>query len=204
MADSTQALNFTHTLAVLNEFAKAVCEAYKKRLVQYDAIASQRLLDSVSANVPTMQGNKILVTINLMDYWKYIEAGRQAGKMPPISAIEDWISYKHIIPNGSQRGVPSYASLTPTLSSLEANTSTKSLAWAIATNIKKYGIKAKPILAPSVSETMMEFEGRIAIALAEDVGAAFSHIAGTIWSDVNLVKDGGQWQDVEVRDNIIL
>ena len=203
-ATTTQALTFTNTIAVLNEFGKEVVEAYKKGVVKYDAIASHSLLDKVSANVPQQNGSIITVSINLMEYWKFVEAGRQAGKMPPVSAIEQWLSYKHILPGTSQRGVPSYAALTPDLGSLDVAKRSNNLAWAIATNIKKYGIKPKPILRESVSETLKAFEQRIAIALADDVGKVFAHIAGSIWTDVKLEPTGGEWKDIEVRDNIIL
>lgn len=47
-------------------------------------------------------------------------AGRQAGKMPPVKAIKDWIEARGIRP-------------------LESKMTTTSLAWAIAKNIAKNG-----------------------------------------------------------------
>ena len=52
-------------------------------------------------------------------YTDQLVYGRRAGTMPPVSAIEQWIKDKGIIPN-----IP-----------------IRSLAWAIAINIKKNGTK---------------------------------------------------------------
>lgn len=52
-------------------------------------------------------------------YTDQLVYGRRAGTMPPVSAIEQWIKDKGIIPN-----IP-----------------IRSLAWAIAINIKKKGTK---------------------------------------------------------------
>lgn len=204
MANETQTLTYENTKAVLNEFAQAVCEAYKSGIEKYDAVASRKLLSSVTVNTVNVDDGKITVSINLMDYWKFVEAGRQAGKMPPVSAIEEWLTYKHIIPGDTQRGIPDYAALTPNLDSLDVNKSTSGLAWAIATNIKKFGIKPKPILAESLSETIENFRVSIAEALAKDVSGAFYTIVGNLWSGVSLSKESGSWEDKTITDIMVL
>ena len=205
MASAEQnSIKYENTERVLNEFAQEVVEAYKKGVIQYDAIASHRLLDKVDVGPISTDGGKFIVTIKLMDYWKYVEAGRQAGKMPPVSAIEEWLSYKRDINGSTQRGVPSYAALTPSLMDTSVPKSTNSLAWAIATNIKKYGIKARPILAPSVEETFKNFRESIAEAVAKDVGNSFIAIIASLWSNVKLEKVDGEWQDTTVTDIMVL
>jgi hypothetical protein len=211
MANEAKALTFENTKAVLEQFAQEVCKAYQEGLEKYDALASRELYKSVTINTVNVDDNGMLkVSINLMGYWKYVEAGRKAygndykGHLPPISAIEKWIEWKHIIPNGTQRGVPSYASLTPNLGSLDVQKSTSNLAWAIATNIAKKGIDPKPILKNSVSETMEAFRKLIAEALAKDVSGTFYTIVGELWSGVNLSKENGAWVDRTITDTLVL
>ena len=68
-------------------------------------------------------GLEIKSTENSVELWGYSYlAGRAAGKMPPVKAIEKWINDKGIRP-------------------IEAKMSTTSLAWAIAKNISKFGTK---------------------------------------------------------------
>ena len=213
MADEVQkTLTYENTKAVLNEFAQAICEAYKSGLQKYDAIASRELLNSVTVNTATVDSSGMMkVSINLMDYWKFVEAGRKAygkegykGHLPPIKAIEDWIVWKHIIPGDTKSGVPSYAALTPNLDGLNVAKNTNSLAWAIATKIAQDGIKPKPILADSVKETLENFKDRISEALAKDVSGAFYTIVGNVWSGVNLSKDSGTWEDKTITDIMVL
>lgn len=210
MANESQTLKYEKTKAVLEEFAQAVCEAYKDGLQGYDALASRKLFQSVTINTVDTDGGMLKVSINLMDYWKFVEAGRKAygadykNHLPPISAIEDWIEWKHIIPGETTRGVPSYAALTPNLDTLDAAKTNNSLAWAIATNIAKRGIEAKPILAESVEKTLENFRKRIAEALAEDVGGSFQVIVGEMWKGVNLGKEDGNWIDKTVTDIMVL
>lgn len=206
MAIESQALTFENTKAVLTEFAQAVVDAYKEGVTKYNAIATHKLLDKVTVgNINTDDGH-FTVTINLMEYWKYVEAGREAGKLPPIDAIEEWVKARRDLfgAGATQRGVPSYASLTPTLGESGAVTDTRSIAWAVATNIKKNGIKARPILAPSVKESINLFRVRIAEAVAKDFTGALAMTAGSIFSDVELKKVNGKWEGITVTDTLYL
>jgi hypothetical protein len=64
--------------------------------------------------------------VYLLDYWKFVEAGRRAGaKKVPISVLVDWIVAKRI-PTGGK--------------------SVTSLAFAIQTNIHKFGIAKRPFI----------------------------------------------------------
>ena len=66
------------------------------------------------------------VYFNLEDYWKYVEYGRNPGKMPPISVIENWIRIKPIVPNPINGKVPD----------------TRQLAFLISRHIGEYGTYA--------------------------------------------------------------
>lgn len=186
-------IKLDNTMAVLQQFADEVVEAYKQGLTEYNAITQGHhfLYDSVSANVPEAKGGHITVSINLAEYWKYIETGRQAygedwrGHRPPISAIENWITWKPY--NGSTtRGVSGYAALTPDLShNASTSTSNLSLAYAVATNIAKKGIEAKPILRNSVEHSLIAFKSRLQEALAIDMGNNTTVLISEVFKAIN-------------------
>lgn len=206
MASESQTLTYENTKAVLKEFAQAIVDAYKEGVTKYNAIASHRLLDKVSVHTADVVNGRMIVSLNLMEYWKFVEAGREAGKLPPIDAIEQWVKWRRDLfgAGATQRGIPSYASLTPTLADSGAVTDTRSIAWAVATNIKKKGIKARPILAPSVKETVAIFKDKLSDALGKDVAGAFAKVVGSLWTDVKLVKGSEGWYDAEIRDTMVL
>lgn len=198
-------IDFTNLVNVLQQFGEELVKAYQDGLTDYDAIATHNLINNVTVNPVTVDGDKIVLSINLMKYWKFVEAGRKKGKMPPVGAIEDWIIAKHILPSSTRSGVPSYAALTPTLNDLDVNKQTySSLAWAIATHIKNDGISPKPILKNSIDETLAEFRTRIAEAVSLDVGNAVGGVIASLWSNVKLDKVEGTWTDTEIRDTIVL
>lgn len=189
-------IKLDNTIAVLQQFADEVVEAYKQGLTEYNAITQGHhfLYDSVSSNEPVVNGNHITVSINLAEYWKYIEQGRQAygdnwrGHRPPISAITQWIEWKPISVSSTSRGIAGYAALTPDLSHLSVNTSTDGLAYAIATNIAKRGIPAKPILRNSVEHSLIAFKTRLQEALAEDMSDNSSVLVGELFKEFNGVE----------------
>lgn len=135
---------FENLEKVLNDFGKFLVEEYKDNLILNDKNASDALYKSVKYQVHTDRG-RIEVNLSLLDYWKYIENGRKAGKWPPISAIEKWIEVKPILPRPMDNGQ------LPTA---------KQLAFLISRKIGLEGIAPQPLLQQSVDsvmDSMMEF-----------------------------------------------
>lgn len=200
-------IKLDNTTAVLQQFADEVVEAYKSGILQYDAITRGHhfLYDSVTANPVEVNGRNMTVSINLAEYWKYIEDGRQAygegwrGHRPPISSITEWIEWKPYIASTST-SAPGYAALTPDLQDISVNTETDGLAWAIATNIAKRGISPKPILKESIEQTMPHFKKLLQEALAKDMGENIGVLLGDLWSEVDLVKTDEGWKGKTITD----
>jgi len=86
--------------------------------------------------------------VTFLAYGQVIDGGRKAGKFPPIQPIEDWVRARGIRANDK----------TP-----------KQLAFAIATNIKKRGIKPQPFIQPTISQVEQEFANIFAQAIADDI-----------------------------------
>jgi hypothetical protein len=82
-------------------------------------------------------GKYVVISIQLEDYWQYVENGRKAGKYPPINAIKNWISVKPVLPRPLKSGK------LPTANQL---------AFLIARKISKVGIKPKPFLKPTITD----------------------------------------------------
>ena len=109
------------------------------------------LKDKISFKVD-VSGNLFEVTFNAPEYWKYANYGRPPGKMPPVSAIEEWITRRRIVP--------------------ESNTSTPSvtsLAYVIARKIGKEGTIGTNFLEKSLDEQKEYWMSTISAAIGEDI-----------------------------------
>ena len=148
-------MKFSRTEALLNSFAQTIVNRYRDKISEY---ASGKLYKTIDYSI-TSQNDSYLVTINLEEYWKFIEKGRRPGaKMPPVSAIENWIKVRKIIPrpvtlkSGKQR--------VPTV---------QQLAYVIARSIAKQGIKPRPFMSESIDQTIEDFKSKLTAAVREDV-----------------------------------
>lgn len=160
-------MDYVNTIAVLNEFADTLINEYKGKLAS-EGWQSGKLYNSIKkVSVKNSKGNFIL-TLNLEEYWKYIEEGRKAGKqpnrkkMPPIKEIRKWIDKKNIIPrpitlkNGKK--------VLPNINSL---------AFLISRSILKNGFKTaippKPFFKTSLQTAKEMFIDKIKEALVKDL-----------------------------------
>ena len=146
---------FSRTEALLNSFAQTIVNRYKDKISEY---ASGKLYKTIDYTI-TSKSDSYLVTINLEAYWFFLEKGRRAGaKMPPVSAIENWIKIRKILPrpvtlkSGKQR--------VPTV---------QQLAYVIARSIARKGIAARPFMRESIEETMNDFQSKLTAAVRDDV-----------------------------------
>ena len=148
-------MKFSRTEALLNSFAQTIVNRYKDKISEY---ASGKLYKTIDYTI-TSQNDFYLVTINLEEYWKYISYGRKPGsRMPPVSAIENWIKVRKILPrpivlkSGKQR--------VPTV---------QQLAYVIARSIAKNGIQPRPFMRESIDQTIEDFKSKLSAAVREDV-----------------------------------
>ena len=123
-------------LATLDEYAQKAEELYKRKLTDKGINASYKLLNSVET-VVRRNDDEFTVTINLEDYWIYVENGRGPGKFPPIDKILEWIRVKPVIPYSDSRG------RLPT---------EEQLAFLISRKISEQGTEPKRVLYETVEE----------------------------------------------------
>lgn len=125
-------LELTTIQDITNDFVVEL----KNKLKANDSYASGDLVNSIRGIVK-QNGKYILISIQLEDYWQYVENGRKAGKYPPLSAIRKWISVKPVLPRPTKSGK------LPT---------DNQLAYLIGRKISKVGTKAKPFLKPTITD----------------------------------------------------
>ena len=107
----------------------------KNKLTANGSNASGDLSKSLKGIVK-QNGKYIVVSIQLNEYWKFIENGTKPH-WPPISEIRKWISVKPVLPRPTKSGK------LPTANQL---------AFLIARKISKVGTKAKPFLSNTIKD----------------------------------------------------
>lgn len=107
----------------------------KNKLTANGSNASGDLSKSLKGIVK-QNGKYIVVSIQLNEYWKFIENGTKPH-WPPISEIRKWISVKPVLPRPTKSGK------LPT---------DNQLAYLIGRKISKVGTKAKPFLKPTITD----------------------------------------------------
>ena len=157
---ANELIQFDNLRAVLEEFAQEFKDQYRAGLIshgRYTQYGQDRLIDSVDANtVQAMirEGDEAwTVTINLNDYWKYVEEDT-APHWPPPDAILRWVEIKPVIPRPDSRGrIPS----------------PRSLAYLIGRKISKFGTTGSHDLKTAQETTIDRFRTRIRLAMVKDV-----------------------------------
>lgn len=116
----------------IRDLAKELLERYKKEIEDTGHKASGNLQNSASYKC-TFDGKSLEVWFNIPEYWLYLENGTKPH-FPPVSAIEDWIIVKRIVPTAINGKVPS----------------TKSLAFVIARSISLKGTPPTKLLQKTI------------------------------------------------------
>lgn len=119
----------------INNIVGELIERYKKAIKDTGHYASGELANTATYKI-NFAGSLFEVVFNLQDYWKYLENGTQPH-FPPISAIEKWITVKHIIPTSNNGKVPS----------------TRQLAFLIARGISEKGTKPTKVLQQTIDSS---------------------------------------------------
>lgn len=145
-------IEWTETYRVLEEFAIRFRNTYQDKLIKGDKVATGNLLNSVEY-VIEKDDRSISVSLQLEDYYKYVEEGRKPGKFPPVDKILDWIKVKPIVPDERNGVLPTE----------------NQLAYLIGRKIAEEGIEGTHYLQQTQEELMTEFETKLSEAIAKDV-----------------------------------
>ena len=149
--------DFKHTMKALNDFGNFIITNYKSQL-EAEQMNNGELYRTISYSVSTGNSGWV-ISVSLADYWKYIENGRRAGaKMPPVSAIENWINVKQIVPHSMT--LKSGKTVIPTI---------PQLSFLIARSIGQRGIPPKPLFKKSFEAAKQQFMQVIKDAITQDI-----------------------------------
>ena len=150
------ASDFKHTMKALNDFGNFIITNYKSQL-EAEQMNNGELYRTISYSVSTGNSGWV-ISVSLADYWKYIEYGRRPGKMPPVSAIENWINVKQIVPHSMT--LKSGKTVIPTI---------PQLSFLIARSIGRRGIAPKPLFQKSFEAAKQQFMQVIKDAITQDI-----------------------------------
>ena len=115
----------------LRTLVDSIANLYRAKLEQSNATGKLSNFQTIiDVNDTTFS-----VAFEMEDYWKYVEYGRKAGKRPPMSAIEEWIRVKPVVPNAINGRIPD----------------TRQLAFLIARKIGRDGIPPKNYLRDTMN-----------------------------------------------------
>ena len=145
-----QDIKWNNLRNVLERYAEAWIKNAEANLMKNDSNASGALQRSMVLNDIVIDDKRMSVTIELEDYWYYVEHGRGAGKMPPIEPIVNWIESKPVPPKVEGLTV-------------------KQRAFAIARAIGKNGTKPRPFFEKATKQTYSQFKEDIAEAVEMDI-----------------------------------
>lgn len=161
-------ISFPNLIQTLRNYAEEVIAKYRDNLIIDGHIATGELINKITANPVEIKDNTYFVSINLMDYWKYVEEGVNGTEqdqgspfsfstsktMIPPNVILEWIKVKHILPRPDKNGkLPSQ----------------KSLAWIIAKSIHEKGIVQGKQLEKTLEQLNDEWTVKIVDAVTEDL-----------------------------------
>jgi hypothetical protein len=109
----------------MDKFGKYLVRESRKNLTRKKKNVSKELYKSIDYELQVMP-NSIKFDFLMEEYGEWVDKGRKAGTMPPVSAIEKWVSQRKIQFRDNRGRFESY----------------NSTAWTIAKSIKKRGIPA--------------------------------------------------------------
>ena len=99
-------------LHILQQYGNLIIDSYRRKLNEGGSNATGLLGNSLTTQVNAEDGI-YEVTLQIQDYWKYLEYGRLPGTFPNIDAIRKWIQVKPVIPTIQSNGkIPTLSQLT--------------------------------------------------------------------------------------------
>ena len=156
----------TNVEKVLEKYGEDIVIAIQNRLKNANKYATGNLYNSINYKYSTYAGG-YRIQVTGLKYLINVDRGRRIGaRRPPIMAIYNWIVNKRIKFNKPKVKQVNNSQQTVTTKKVDPR---MSMAYAVATNISKRGIKPLPILSKGVAVTQSSrFKQDIALAAWKD------------------------------------
>lgn len=205
-------IKWTHLLEVLDRYGQYVVNGLQTKMLQNKSNASGTLTNSFKYTYGVEDG-KYWVDVEMEDYWYYVDKGRNAGKMPPIVKIEEWIRIKPVHPRPYtytpsvkslafliQRAIKDKKGYAPPRKVLEEwitkkgikpqprqiVPSVKSLAFLIARKIGREGTKGTKFYTEVTEDARKYFERTIDNAIQEDLTDWLENVVNEVLENINI------------------
>ena len=128
----------------------------------------QLLRNSISFRID-YAGFPIVFQLQLADYYKFIDQGRQPGKFPPPDVIAHWIQNKKlsIIQKSGLKSIKNHNRMSTVLS---GQSQTRSLAYLIGRKIARDGIPATNFYSNTITTDVFQaLNDNLSIAFKQDL-----------------------------------
>ena len=151
-----------------------------------DKYASGQLYNSLSGSIEIGPNGEPIALIQYADYFNNVNFGRKAGvKRVPLSALMQWIKVRGL-KGRDKKG---------------RFMSTTNLAWAIQTNIFKYGVRPTNIYDAGISDLEQYFDD-FPNNLPPDLLAEGEDIFEAVAEDINAFIEQTLTKEIETINNI--
>jgi hypothetical protein len=151
-----------------------------------DKYASGQLYNSLSGSIEIGPNGEPIALIQYQDYFNNVNFGRKAGvKRVPLSALMQWIKVRGL-KGRDKKG---------------RFMSTTNLAWAIQTNIFKYGVRPTNIYDAGISDLEQYFDD-FPNNLPPDLLAEGADIFEAVAEDINNFIEQTLTKEIETINNI--
>lgn len=152
-----------HVIAIINDLANNIENKAVKIIKDQKIVAWGKLMRAIKTKVdPENLTIDVFADHDIAPYAQYVHEGREPGKMPPVRPIEEWLRKKRIpvSPDASKVKLSVRVNQRAMLSNEQAKLQEKyrSVAWAIATKIKKEGMKPKRFLISAIIESINDMQ----------------------------------------------
>lgn len=134
-------------LTSINQIASNFLAVYKQELQPNKTTGS---LANTASYMTKFDGRYLTISLNLQDYWKYVEDGTKPH-FPPIEDILQWIKVKPVLPRKRKGKLPTQ----------------KQLAYLISRKISKVGTKAYKPLNKAMSR--FKLQQKVLKALSQEL-----------------------------------
>lgn len=168
-------LTWNHLKEVLEQFGAYFVERAKQNLLQDGSNASGNLTNSIVFHVDVTETH-YEVTVELEDYWYYVENGRKSGKFPPLDKIKEWIEIKPVLPHVMT--LKNGKTVLPTVDQL---------AYLIGRKIANEGTQGTGFFSEAKEDAIKRFELAIEYAIREDLDEYIGKLVEELPEDLLLV-----------------
>jgi len=151
---------FENTSAALRQVGGLVANRLAQGLQENNSNASGELEKSIGFRAFS-NSSKLGFEIQMEDYWQYVDKGREAGRMPPVDKIKEWLTYPNVIDKldtGGNYSSVGIRQITGRDGELKTVSELDSKAFAIAKKIGEKGTKGTDFATNVFESTLVTKE----------------------------------------------